>query len=86
MTKRRPPNRGESLRRDANEGEAMTQFYVTTEADVRRCKESLHAGTSVRVAGRAADGKTTMFEGVVQSVEEDVKQDPDKRWRVTLRD
>jgi|GEM_PF-2049541 uncharacterized protein YndB with AHSA1/START domain len=64
----------------------MTQFYVTTEADVRRCKESLHAGTSVRVAGRAADGKTTMFEGVVQSVEEDVKRDPDKRWRVTLRD
>jgi anaerobic ribonucleoside-triphosphate reductase len=66
--------------------EAMTQFYVTTEADVRRCKESLDAGTSVRVAGRAADGKTTTFEGVVQSVEEDVKRDPDKRWRVTLRD
>jgi uncharacterized protein YndB with AHSA1/START domain len=64
----------------------MTQFYVTTEADVRRCKESLNAGTSVRVAGRAADGKTIMFEGVVQSVEEDVKRDPDKRWRVTLRD
>jgi uncharacterized protein YndB with AHSA1/START domain len=64
----------------------MTQFYVTTEADVRRCKASLDTGTTVRVAGRAADGKTTMFEGVVQSVEEDVKRDPDKLWRVTLRD
>ena len=59
---------------------------MTTEADVRRCKESLDAGTSVRVAGGAADGKTTTFEGVVQSVEEDVKRDADKRWRVTLRD
>ena len=64
----------------------MSQFYVTTEADVRRCKESRDAGTSVRVAGRAADGKTRMFEGVVQSVEEDLKRDPDKRWRVTMLD
>jgi uncharacterized protein YndB with AHSA1/START domain len=64
----------------------MRQFYVTTEADVRRCKESQDAGTSVRVAGRADDGKTRTFEGVVQSVEEDLKRDPDKRWCVTMRD
>ena len=64
----------------------MSQFYVITEADVRRCKESQTAGTSVRVAGRVDDGKTRMFEGVVLSVEEDPKRDPDKRWHVTMRD
>jgi uncharacterized protein YndB with AHSA1/START domain len=64
----------------------MTQFYVTTEADVRRCKASLDTGTSVRVAGRAEEGKTMTFEGIVESVEEDLARDPDKRWRVTLRD
>jgi uncharacterized protein YndB with AHSA1/START domain len=64
----------------------VSQFYVITEADVRRCKESQATGTSVRVAGRVEDGKTRMFEGVVLSVEEDLKRDPDKRWRVTIRD
>ena len=64
----------------------MSQFYVITEADVRRCKESQATGTSVRVAGRVEDGKSRMFEGVVLSVEEDLKRGPDKRWRVTVRD
>jgi hypothetical protein len=49
-------------------------------------KESQAAGASVRVAGRVDDGKTRMFEGVVLSVEEDLKRDPDRRWRVTMRD
>ena len=64
----------------------MSQFYVITEADVRRCKESQASGTSNRVAGRVDDGKTRTFEGVVQSVEEDVQWDADKRWCVTMRD
>jgi hypothetical protein len=64
----------------------VSQFYVITEADVRRCKESQAAGSSVRVAGRVDDGKTRTFEGVVLSVEEDLKRDPDRRWRVTMRD
>ena len=64
----------------------MIQFYVTTEADVRRCKESQSVGASVRVAGRVDDGKTRMFEGVVLYIEEDLKRDPERRWRVTMRD
>ena len=62
----------------------MSQFYVITEADVRRCSQA--SGTSIRVAGRVDDSKTRTFEGIVQSVEEDVQRHADKRWRVTMRD
>jgi hypothetical protein len=49
--------------------------------------QAITRGRHVRQGCREGSGRqTTMFEGVVQSVEADVKRDPDKRWRVTLRD
>jgi hypothetical protein len=63
------------------------QFYVSDEATFKKCEEAVNYGKSITTSGVAADdGRVKGFTGIVQSVDEDEKRGPKKRYRVTMPD
>ena len=65
----------------------MSQFYIVgANEDVARCRESLSRKTTITISGTTADGKLGAFTGIVQSIENDVKRDPARQWRITMTD
>lgn len=63
----------------------MNQFYIPRddEESIRRCKDSQLDGKPITITGLTAEGQTTTYTGVVQSLVPD-QRDPDRRWRVTI--
>lgn len=64
----------------------MSQFYVSDENILWRCRESVANRKPITVCGITLDNKIRVFTGAVQAVEEDLTRDPGKRWRVTIQD
>ena len=63
------------------------QFYVSDEASFEKCKEAVFYDRLITTSGFTADdGRVKGFTGVVQSVDEDEKRGPKKRYRVTMPD
>jgi hypothetical protein len=60
----------------------MSQFYTSSEEDLRRCRASLIEKRPILITA-TVDDKIRAFNGVVQSVDEDRKWTP-KRWRITI--
>jgi hypothetical protein len=65
---------------------AVSQFYVSDEAAAERCRESLRTQAVIETSGVNMDEKVQFFTGVVQSVDEDIKRDMPKRWKITMRE
>ena len=59
------------------------QFYVATEADVKRCREAQSSRLPITITGTAHDGQTKVFTGTVVAVEDDPKRGS-RRYRVTI--
>jgi hypothetical protein len=58
----------------------MVQFYIRDddEDDIWRCTLSQLDGTSITIAGMTAEGLVHLYTGVVQSLVQDLKRDPDR--------
>ena len=63
----------------------MSQFFVSSENDADRCRESALSRMPISISGTDMDGRIKPFTGQVQSVDEDRQSDP-KRWRITMLD
>ena len=64
----------------------MSQFYVPDEVTAKKCHRSRGHRASIAVSGiDASDGKVKLYEGVVQSVEDNGPTSANGlRWRVTI--
>lgn len=64
----------------------MSQFYVSTEDDKRRCDESRNARMPITITGYVSDDSYRSYTGVVQSVEDHGEGRGRYRWRITMRE
>ena len=68
----------------------MSQFYISSEnpeADLRRCQDSQKFRTWLVVTGATERGEIELFEGVVQSIEDNGEHAPTgRRRRITMRE
>jgi hypothetical protein len=68
----------------------MSQFYISSEfpeRDLGRCNRSRDFRRWLAITGATEEGQIKLFEGVVQSVEDNGENaPPGKRWRVTIVD
>ena len=64
----------------------MSQFYVGSETDAKRCRDSRDFRKALEITGLPLEGvQPELFKGVVRLVEEDTKHHS-KRWRVLMID
>jgi hypothetical protein len=68
----------------------MTAFFLNSanrEADLQRCEESQKFLSRLVITGTTEEGELKMFEGVVQSIQDNGDNVPSgRRWRVTMMD
>jgi hypothetical protein len=64
----------------------MSLFFIASESDADRCRDSQISRTVLTISGLNLKGKVQFFTGVVQSVDDDTKHHVQKRWRITMRD
>ena len=68
----------------------MSQFYISSEnpeADLRRCQDSQKFRTWLVITGATEQGEIELFEGVVQSIEDNGENAPTgERWWITMRE
>jgi hypothetical protein len=66
----------------------MSQFYISNDNDydVWRCKQSQRDRIPITITGVTVEKHIKQFMGIVESVENDAKLAPGKRWRVTILD
>jgi hypothetical protein len=62
----------------------MSQFYVSTENDIHRCKESIALCQPITITGTDMDGRIRVFTGQVQSVEENRQAASQQRSRIKM--
>ena len=63
----------------------MTQFYVSSDDDLRLCKQSRTARTPTTITGLTASGRYRLFTGTLRFIEDDQQPDEAKRWLVTMQ-
>jgi hypothetical protein len=59
------------------------QFYVATEADVKRCREAQITRVPLTITGTTHDGRSQAFTGTVVAIEDDMRRGS-QRYRVTM--
>jgi len=68
----------------------MTAFFISSdnlEIDLQRCHESQKFLSRLVITGATEQGEIKMFEGVVESIEDQGENAPKgRRWRVLLID
>jgi hypothetical protein len=68
----------------------VSQFYISLESperDLGRCHRSRQFRRWLAITGATEEGEIKLFEGVVQSIEDNGESTPKgKRWRVTIVD
>ena len=68
----------------------FTAFFLNSanrEADLQRCEESQKFLSRLVITGTTEEGELKMFEGVVQSIQDNGDNAPSgRRWRVTMMD
>ena len=68
----------------------MTAFFISSddpEIDLQRCHESQKFLSRLVITGATEQGEIKMFEGVVQSIEDQGENAPKgRRWRVLMID
>jgi hypothetical protein len=67
-------------------GLLMNEFYVGSEADERRCRESQRVQNPITITGQTEEGCFQPFTGTVQTIDQARIRSPSKRWRITMRD
>jgi hypothetical protein len=64
----------------------MSHFYVSSDADVLRCRLALISRMPIAIAGLTESGQAKPFAGIVQSMDQDAHRSRDRRWRVFMND
>jgi hypothetical protein len=62
------------------------EFYVSTDADLRHCRESKETSCPITIEGTRKDRKKQTFTGIVHSLEYVRRNPGDLSWRITMRD
>jgi hypothetical protein len=57
----------------------MSQFYIASESNANRCRDSQISRTVITISGLTLKGKVQFFTGVGQSVDDDTKRHVQKR-------
>ena len=64
----------------------MTQFYIDSEVDLKRCEDALQDQLPITITGTDESGNIRAYTGVVKSVDGDKQRPANRRWRITIRD
>jgi hypothetical protein len=60
-------------------------FYVDSDGDVERCKDSFELGTSIAIGGTDAfTGRIKSYRGIVLAIETASGEAPGERFRITM--
>ena len=62
----------------------LLQFYVSTDEDVLRCRQSHIGHRPVTISGTTEDRETKTFTGIVEAVDYIRSNPPSMSWRVTM--
>jgi len=64
----------------------MPQVYLSNEADIQRCRDSMVNRTSITITGLNWKGQVEAFTGIVESIEGCREVFRGYRWRATISD
>ena len=60
------------------------RFYILSEKDAKRCQQALQAKIPVTIHGHTEKGKSQIYTGMIQSIQEE-GYGLERRWRVMMR-